>query len=187
MWASDGRIYFVTDRWGRPNLASMKPDGTDVKRLTTFEDYDVRWPAMGDGRIVYQHKMDLWSYDLASGRNVKVDTDPYDTPWRTMNPAWSHDSRWLTYARQVRNHLRAVFVYSLERRKATQITDGLSDARFPVFDRDGQHLFFTASTNAGPSAGWIDMSKFDHPVTRNVYVVVLRADRPSPLAPQSDE
>jgi len=22
----------------------MKPDGSDVKRLTTFEDYDVRWP-----------------------------------------------------------------------------------------------------------------------------------------------
>jgi tricorn protease len=72
MWAGDGRIYFVTDRWGRPNLASMKPDGTDVKRLTTFDDYDVRWPAMGDGKIVYQHKMDLWTYDLASGANAQV-------------------------------------------------------------------------------------------------------------------
>ena len=47
MWASDGRIYFVTDRWGRPNLASMNPDGGDVKRLTEFADYDVRWPAHG--------------------------------------------------------------------------------------------------------------------------------------------
>ena len=72
MWAADGRIYFVTDRWGRPNLASMKPDGSDVKRLTTFEDYDVRWPAMGDGKIVYQHKMDIWSYDLSTGKNEQV-------------------------------------------------------------------------------------------------------------------
>jgi tricorn protease len=72
MWAPDGRIYFVTDRWGRPNLASMKPDGSDVKRLTTFDDYDVRWPSMGDGKIVYQHKMDLWAYDLASGKNEQV-------------------------------------------------------------------------------------------------------------------
>ncbi len=72
MWAPDGRIYFVTDRWGRPNLASMKPDGSEVKRLTQFEDYDVRWPAMGDGKIVYQHKMDIWLYDLASGANQMV-------------------------------------------------------------------------------------------------------------------
>src|SRR5439155_1488144 len=67
MWASDGRIYFVTDRWGRPNLASMKPDGSDVKRLTRFDDYDVRWPSVGDGGIVYQHKMDIWAYDLTTG------------------------------------------------------------------------------------------------------------------------
>ncbi len=64
MWSTDGRIYFVTDRWGRPNLASMKPDGTDVKRLTNFGDYDVRWPSMGDGKIVYQHAVDLWLYDI---------------------------------------------------------------------------------------------------------------------------
>ncbi|HWW03001.1 MAG TPA: PDZ domain-containing protein [Candidatus Acidoferrum sp.] len=72
MWAPDGRIYFVTDRWGRPNLASMKPDGSDVKRLTRFEDYDVRWPSMGDGKIVYQHKMDIWVYELATGKNEMV-------------------------------------------------------------------------------------------------------------------
>lgn len=72
MWAADGRIYFVTDRWGRPNLASTSPDGTDVRRLTTFDDYDVRWPSMGDGKIVYQHKADIWIYDLASGKNAMV-------------------------------------------------------------------------------------------------------------------
>ena len=72
MWAPDGRIYFVTDRWGRPNLASMAPDGSDVKRLTHFDDYDVRWPSLGDGKIVYQHKMDIWAYDLATGKNGEV-------------------------------------------------------------------------------------------------------------------
>jgi tricorn protease len=72
MWAPDGRIYFVTDRWGRPNLASMKPDGSEVKRLTGFTDYDVRWPAMGEGKIVYQHKMDIWVYDLATAENRMV-------------------------------------------------------------------------------------------------------------------
>ncbi|MGO8926761.1 MAG: PDZ domain-containing protein [Limisphaerales bacterium] len=72
MWSGEGHIYFVTDRWGRPNLASMNPDGSDVKRLTRFEDYDVRWPSMGDGKVVYQHKMDIWVYDLTTGDNHQV-------------------------------------------------------------------------------------------------------------------
>jgi tricorn protease len=50
----------------------MKPDGSDVKRLTQFEDYDVRWPSLGDGKVVYQHKMDIWVYDLKIGDNHQV-------------------------------------------------------------------------------------------------------------------
>ncbi|HWW92251.1 MAG TPA: hypothetical protein VN375_02705, partial [Vicinamibacteria bacterium] len=90
MWAPDGRIYFVTDRWGRPNLASMKPDGSDVRRLTHFDDYDVRWPAMGDGKIVYQHKMDIWLYDLASAKNEQVNiqlpSDRFQVRERFVDP-----------------------------------------------------------------------------------------------------
>jgi tricorn protease len=93
MWAPDGRIYFVTDRWGRPNLASMQPDGSDVKRLTTFEDYDVRWPSMGDGKIVYQHKMDLWVYDLRSARNeivpIRLPSDRLQVRERFVDPMGS--------------------------------------------------------------------------------------------------
>ena len=193
VWSPDGRwIAYFSDESGEYELHVKPQSGLGEARRYALGDppgfyYSPTW-SPDSRKIAYQdERLNLWILELASGKNVKVDTDPYDTPWRTMNPGWSPDSRWLAYTRQVRNHLRAVFIYSLERRKASQITDGLSDARFPAFDRDGQNLFFTASTNAGPSAGWIDMSKFDHPVTRNVYAVVLRADRPSPLAPQSDE
>ncbi len=91
MWHSDGRIYFVTDRWGRPNLASMLPDGKDIRRLTNFSDYDVRWPYLGDNKIVYQHGMDVWVYDLATGKNGKVDihlpSDRVDVREKFTNPA----------------------------------------------------------------------------------------------------
>ena len=89
MWAADGRIYFVTDRWGRPNLASMNPDGSDVKRLTQFEDYDVRWPSMGDGKIVYQHKMDIWVYDLATGENHRCRSSFPATGCRSGRSLWT--------------------------------------------------------------------------------------------------
>src|SRR5579863_6459515 len=83
--------------------------------------------------------------------------------------------------------LRAVFVYSLATGKSTQITDGMSDARSAVWDKNGKYLYFTASTNSGPTTAWLDMSSYDHTVTRSVYVAVLGKDLPSPLAPLSDE
>ena len=49
--------------------------------------------------------------------------------------------------------MRAVFVYSLDGHKATQVTDGMSDAIIPVFDKNGKYLYFTASTNSGTHDG----------------------------------
>jgi tricorn protease len=64
----------------------------------------------------------------------------------------------------------------------------MSDAISPVFDKEGKYLYFMASTDAGPTRGFIDMSGiFDRPVTRSLYLIVLRNDLPSPLAPESDE
>ena len=61
------------------------------------------------------------------------------------------DSKWLAYGKRLENYLGAIFVYSLADAKSTQLTDGLSDARYPVFDKDGKYLYFTASTDSGPS------------------------------------
>ncbi|MGH9569395.1 MAG: PDZ domain-containing protein, partial [Candidatus Angelobacter sp.] len=74
-----------------------------------------------------------------------------------------------------------------EQGKPLQLTDGLSDARFPQFDRKGQYLYFTASTDIGPTTGWLDLSSINRPVTRSAYLIVLRKDQTSPLAPESDE
>ena len=83
--------------------------------------------------------------------------------------------------------MHAIFAYSLEQAKSLQLTDGLSDARFPAFDQKGQYLYFTASTDVGPTTGWLDLSSINRPITRSAYLMVLRKDQPSPLAPESDE
>ena len=50
----------------------------------------------------------------------------------------------------------------------------------------GDYLYFTACTNVGPGSGWLDMSSLGRPSTA-VYVMVLRKDLASPIAPESDE
>jgi len=139
-------------------------------------------------KIAYNDKrLNLWYLDVDHPTPIKVSTDRFDSPLQEFNVQWSPDSKWLTYTLQLENHMRAVYVYSLESQKATQVTDGMSDALYPVFDKNGKHLYFTASTNMGLSTGWLDMTSEEHPVTRSVYLAVLRKDLPSPLAPESDE
>src|SRR5579859_5008504 len=139
-------------------------------------------------KIAYTDKrLNLWYVDVAKGTPVKVDTTTYDTPLRALDPVWSPDSRWIAYTKELASHMHAVFAYSLEQSKSLQLTDGLSDARFPAFDQKGQYLYFTASTDVGPSTGWLDLSSTNRLVSRSAYLMVLRKDQPSPLAPESDE
>src|SRR5262249_43167314 len=83
-------------------------------------------------------------------------------------------------------YLSAIFLYSLATGQAHQVTDGMSDARHPAFDKDGKYLYFTASTDIGPAVG-SGMSILSRPVTRAAYVAVLSKDDPSPLAPESED
>lgn len=71
MWW-EGRIYFVTARDGTLNLWSMNPDGGDLKQLTKHKDWEVKWPGLAGGRIVYQLGADLRLYDIANGTDVAV-------------------------------------------------------------------------------------------------------------------
>ncbi len=192
-WSPDGRsIAYFSDESGEYQLHIEDQSGLGPVRKYALGNppsfyYHPVW-SPDSHKIAYTDKrLHLWYLDLDTGRNVLVDTDTYETPSPHLDPAWSPDSRWIAYTKLLPNHMRAVFVYSLDTGKSTQVTDGMSDASYARFDRSGKYLFFMASTNAGPTTGWLDMSSFEHPVTRSVYVVVLRSDLPSPLAPESDD
>src|SRR6202790_2583823 len=139
-------------------------------------------------KIAYTDKrMNLWYVDVDKGSPVRVAAERYDDPTSSMNEAWSPDSKWLAYTKELENHLHAVFVYSIEHARESQVTDGVSDARYPVFDKNGKTLYFAASTDVGLSAGWLDLSSYQPPVLRSIYATVLKKGDPSPIEPQSDE
>jgi tricorn protease len=192
-WSPDGKwICYFSDEPGEYELQIREQNGMGaVKHVSLGQPpsffYSPLW-SPDSSKIAYTDKrLNLWYLDVGSGKITKVDTDRYDTPARNLNPAWSPDSKWLTYTKQLPNHFRAVFVYSLDGSRSWQVSDGMSDAEYAIFDKNGKYLYFTASTDVGLASSWLDMSSLERPQSRSVYVAVLRKEDQSPLAPESDE
>ena len=192
-WSPDGKsIAFFSDESGEYALHIVDQSGSGaVKKINLGNPpsffYHPQW-SPDSKKISYTDKrMNLWYVDVDKGTPVKVTADRYEDPTSGINESWSPDGKWLTYAKFLENHLRAVFVYSLDTGKESQITDGISDARYPVFEPGGKSLIFAASTDVGLSLGWLDLSSFQHPVLRHIYAAVLKKGDPSPVEPQSDE
>ncbi|HEY9433757.1 MAG TPA: PDZ domain-containing protein [Blastocatellia bacterium] len=189
-WSPDGKwIAYFSDESGEYQLHLRDQKGMgEVKKINLGSPpsffYNPTW-SPDSKKVAYSDKrLNIWYVDIEKGQPVKVDTL---TRGFSLATSWSPDSRWLTYAKPLKSWYNAVFVYSLEDGKSTQITDGLSDALSPVFDKSGKYIYFTASTDIGPRVFGFDMSSYPHRTTRSVYVTVLKKTDPSPLAPESDE
>ena len=192
-WSPDGKsIAYLSDESGEYALHIRDQSGIgevskiDLGKPPTFY-YSPKWSPDSKKIALTDKRLNVWYVDREKKVPIHIDSDTYTDPAHSLQVAWSPDSRWLTYTKQLKSHLHAVFVYSLEQNKTFQLTDGMSDALFPEFDREGKYLYFTASTDAALNTGWLDMTSLQRPVTRSVYVMVLKKDEASPLAPESDE
>ena len=188
-WSPDGsRIAWLSDASGEYQLMIADQAGVEKPRtiaLPTAAFYSaLEWSPDGKHLVLADNHLNLWVIDFATGKATKVDSDTYFDPSHTPDPVWSSDSHWLAYSKSLDSHLRAIFVYSLADGKATQITDGMSDAISPAFDAGGKYLYFLASTNVGPQTGWLEMSSLDRPTRRSPYIVVLSTNDPSPFLPE---
>ena len=193
-WSPDGKlIAYVSDASGEYELHIKSQDGkgdTKTIKLTGTGFYaHPKWSPDSKKICYVDNARNLYLIDITSGVIKKIDTDELYLPgaFREMFSDWSSDSRWILYTKVTETNFKVVYLYSVDQQKSFAVSDGLSDASEPVFDPNGEYMYFFASTDAGPVINWFDLSSQDMRMTKSIYLVTLRKDIVSPFAKESDE
>ncbi len=189
IWSPSGtQLAYIDDDGNRQTLVIEDQTGTGAPR---------RWPLDGafnqlltwggkSGTIVYTtNKLELRTLDVASGRSALIATAQrrqfgYGSQFEaTISP----DGRWLAFTNEGRNFNAGLFLYQFATGQTFPVSGDFADVSSPTFSRDGRLLFFTASTNSGPSQVGLDMTTQEQPLRSGIYAAVLERDGKSPIAP----
>jgi len=190
-WSPDGKtIAYLSDESGEYALHLRDQNGLGEARKFSLGEkpefyYTLVWSPDSKKIAYVDNHLGVWYIDLEQKKPVLVDRDYYFAG-NDIVPSWSPDSKWLAYSKELKSHMSAIYFYSLADAKITQVTDGMSEAKHPVFDKDGKVLYFSASTDSGLSMQ-PDIHSRTHPWTHSIYLMVLSKDQVSPLAPESDD
>lgn len=193
-WSPDGKsIAYFSDAGGEYQLHIKAQDGKSEARsfkLTGTGFYALpKWSPDSKKISFTDNGRNLYILEVSAGTIRKIDSDELYVPgpFRNIFGDWSPDSKWIAYTKVTETQFKRIYLYSLEQQKSFTLTDGLSDASEPVFDKGGKYLFFFASTNAGPVINWFDQSNDDVFATSSIYLVTLQKETISPFAKESDE
>ena len=72
MWAGD-KIYFLSDRDRIMNLFCYDLNAKQVRKITSFTDYDVKFASLGNNAIVFEQAGYLNIMDLATEKVSRID------------------------------------------------------------------------------------------------------------------
>ncbi len=141
-----GKIAFVSQRDGNPEIYVMNADGASQTRLTTAPGQD-SWPAWSpDGsRIAFSSERDgnpeiyVMDADGANQTRVTNNTDP------DVEPAWSPDGARIAYVSTVGEGNTEIYVMDSDGSNQIRLTFNLVREESPAWSPDGAKIVFLST------------------------------------------
>ncbi len=116
--------------------------------------YRIVWSPDSKKLLFNDKNYQLYSADVAAKKVTKIDRATHQRDneifWEASDYDWSADSKWIAYTKCEFNMNSAVFLYNIETKKITQLTDDRYDNLSPAFDRNGKYLYFLSNRNFEP-------------------------------------
>lgn len=189
-WSPDGRwIAFISDKTGEDEIYIVNQDGSSAPQQITNEGaapsykYQIEWSPDSKKLLWGDRKQRLRFVEVQTKAITEVEQSPV---WEIRQYGWSPDSKWITYARQEEKAMTTLYIYSLESKKSTAVTEGWYDSGDPAFSADGKFLFFVSSRDFNPIYSWTEWNHAYQDMAR-IYFLTLSKEVESPFKPRSDE
>ncbi|MGH9550164.1 MAG: S41 family peptidase, partial [Terriglobales bacterium] len=181
----DGKwIAYLSDRSGEYEIW-MRPRNGGTETRVTFDGhayrYDLVW-SPNSSKVMFRDNIYRLCYaDLATKETVDIDRGEYSA---IKSGSWSPDNRWIAYSKSGTNGAGTIWLYSLASRKSVAVTNDFYDNTEPVFDPDGNFLFFLSQRFFYPSHDRFE-NRFNYYDTTGLFALALRADERSPFVKSS--
>ena len=186
-WSPDGKsIAYLSDATGEYEIYVRPQAGGAARRLTTDGGVwrlDPVWSPDSTKLAFGDRRQRLRILDVATGaitdadKGTREDLEIY---------RWSPDSRWLVYEKSHATRLPGIAVYSLDRKQATMLGDGLTPDSSPVFSADGKYLFFLSDRDFNLTFSAFEFNYLYTGATR-IYAAALTPEVPALFPPKTDE
>lgn len=188
VWSPDGKyIAYISDATGEDEIYIVPQDGTGKTiQITSGEDtykYNIVWSPDGRKIMWADRKLRLRYVDIQTKEIKDVDRS---NVWEIRQYAWSPDGKWIAYVKPEEEGLSKIYLYSLEKDKSYEVTDGWYSSYYPIFSSDGKYLIFISDRDFNPIYGRTEFNHVYRDMAR-IYLVTLSKDIEPPFKPKSDE
>ena len=187
-WSPDGKhVAYFSDRSGEYELCIRPGDGSGEEKQITSGGKTHRFNPIWspDSKLIaFNDKTGrLFIVEIDDGSPVEVDKSDYS---RIKTCSFSSDSRWLTYGKEVNFGISSIMIYDIENQRVHQVTSDYYSDFNPVFDPDGEYLYFYSNRTFRSVRGDMDRT-WVYPNSTNLFAATLRDSVESIFKPRSDE
>jgi tricorn protease len=188
-WSPDGQnIAFLSDTNGEYQIFSVPQRGGTPTLITPQRDLGInsfRYLPDGKSFLISNSKAEVRLIDPVTGRNDLVFRGNFGFPNLGAVDV-SPCGRYLAYVNTEPNLFNAIYIYDINTRRNTKVTEGYFADESVSFDLNGRYLYFTSVRTFIPRSGQFEFG-LDFAEGTRIYAMILSADTPSPLERQPSE